>query len=333
MTDTKILLKSILSEALGHQASDIHILGSGEVFFRVAKNLLPASVRLDRAMMETIQKEILDDNQIKQCTTGIELDTSVEIDNVRLRIHAYLTRSLGSFSIRILPQTIPTMDELGLPSILKEIFSQNDGLILVSGATGSGKSTSIAAALEYVNQHFSRHIVCIEDPVEYLHQNAKSFFSYREIGKDSVSFDTAIRASLREDPDIVFIGELRSFESIKSALLCAQTGHLVVASTHAQDAASTIARIVHSAGSDRAEIASELAFCLRAIISQKLLPISEKQLRGIFEVLLATPAVKTLIRDQKFHQIPSQIAMGREFGMMSFEESQKTMPRGICPST
>lgn len=308
-------------------ASDLHILGGGEVFFRVGKKIVPSEFVLDNEMILALEKEIFDDGRVKKYVAETEIDISSDIEGVRLRLHCYLTRSLRSFSIRILSQIIPSMEELGLPQILKDIFIQNEGLILVSGPTGSGKSTTIAAALEYINQNFGKHIVCIEDPIEYLHKNNKSFFSYREVGKDTLSFNAAIQASLREDPDIVFIGELRSLDSIKSALLCAQTGHLVVASTHAKDAAATVARIVYSAGNDRSEIAAELAFCLRAIISQELLCVNETDLRGIYEVLVATPAVKTLIREQKFHQIPSQIAMGKEFGMISFEQSRAALKR------
>ncbi|PAF52314.1 PilT/PilU family type 4a pilus ATPase [Helicobacter sp. 13S00477-4] len=316
--------EKILSEAITLKASDIHILANGEVFFRVTGSVIAFGV-LSIEDLENIIGQLLTEHQIQECQNGIEIDTSISYGEVRLRLNCYLTQSCKALSIRVLPNRIPSMQELFLPEVLKDIFAKKEGLILVSGPTGSGKSTTIATALEYVNMNFNKHIICIEDPIEYLHQNIKSFFSYREVGKDSLSFERAIHASLRQDPDIVLVGELRGMDSIRAALLASQTGHLVVGSTHSSDSAGTLSRIINSFENNRSEIATELSCCLQAIISQKLVCIGNGVLRGIYEVLIATPAIRTLIREQKFHQIPSQIAMGKEFGMVSFEESMKKL--------
>lgn len=311
----------ILSYALDIRASDIHIMGDGEVFFRVKTQIVSIDMRLEK--IETLLEEFLTFEQINSIKEGEEKDMSVCYEDKRLRANFYLANGFPSVSFRILCEKIPDIDTLGLPSVIKDIFSKSSGLVLVSGATGSGKSTTIASALEYVNQNFSRHIICIEDPIEYLHNNVKSFFSHREIGKDTRDFSSAIRSALRQDPDIIFIGELRDIESIKTALLASQLGHLVVATTHSIDAATTLSRMINSFTHSRTEIALELATSLEAIISQELLKLSDGRLQAICEVLVATPAIKTLIREQKYHQIPSQISMGREFGMISFDQSRK----------
>lgn len=321
MENSSFKFGDILSRALELKASDIHIIGDEEVFFRVSTEIFPTNMRVKN--IETLLEEFLTLAEINSIKSGEEKDMSVCSEGKRLRANFYLANGFPSVSFRILSEKIPDVDALGLPCVIKEIFSKTSGLVLVSGATGSGKSTTIASALEYVNQNFSRHIICIEDPIEYLHSNTKSFFSHREIGKDTQSFASAIRSSLRQDPDIIFIGELRDKESIKTALLASQLGHLVVATTHSTDGATTLSRIVNSFEESRTQIALELASSLEAVISQELAQLPDGKLQAICEVLIATPAVKTLIREQKYHQIPSQISMGREFGMVSFEQSRR----------
>ncbi|MDO7252349.1 type IV pilus twitching motility protein PilT [Helicobacter cappadocius] len=318
-----IEFSDILSNALNLNASDIHIMGDGEVFFRICTQIVPAKIRLEN--IERFMQELLTPEEIHSIKTGEEKDISISYEGRRLRTNFYLSNTLPSMSFRILSEKIPDIETLSLPAIIKDVFSKTSGLILVSGATGSGKSTTIASALEYVNQNFCRHIICIEDPIEYLHKNIKSFFSHREIGKDTRDFASAIKSALRQDPDIIFIGELRDSESIKTALLASQLGHLVVATTHSTDATGTLSRIINSFGESRAEIALELSTSLEAIVSQELLSLPNGKLQAIVEILIATPAIKTLIRDQKYHQIPSQISMGREFGMISFEQSRKNV--------
>lgn len=315
--------RDILSYALDIKASDIHIMGDREVFLRVKTQIVSIDMRLDK--IEPLLEEFLTLEQIDSIKAGEEKDMSVCYEGKRLRSNFYLANGLPSVSFRILCEKIPDIDILGLPSVIKDIFSKTSGLVLVSGATGSGKSTTIASALEYVNQNFSRHIICIEDPIEYLHSNVKSFFSHREIGRDTQSFASAIKSALRQDPDIIFIGELRDIESIKTALLASQLGHLVVATTHSVDGATTLSRIINSFEESRTQIALELATSLEAVISQELVQFPDGNLGAICEVLIATPAIKTLIREQKYHQIPSQISMGRDFGMISFEQSRKNL--------
>ncbi|PAF54491.1 hypothetical protein BKH42_00860 [Helicobacter sp. 13S00482-2] len=313
----------ILSSALDMNASDIHIMGNGEVFFRVSTQITPSDIKLENN--ELLLEEFLTPIEIESIKTGEEKDMSVCYEGKRLRVNFYLANGLPSMSFRVLCEKIPDIDALLLPPILKSIFSKTSGLVLVSGSTGSGKSTTIASALEYVNEHFARHIICIEDPIEYIHSNKKSFFSHREIKKDTQSFASAIKSALRQDPDVIFIGELRDRESIKTALLASQLGHLVVATTHSSDSTNTLSRIINNFEDSRSEIALELATSLEAIISQELIKLENGKLQAICEILIATPAIKTLIRDQKFHQIPSQIAMGREFGMINFEQSKKNL--------
>lgn len=323
MQNASFRFGDILSSALELKASDIHIIGDGEVFFRVSSEIRAVAMRAEN--IELLLEEFLSFEQIEAIKRGEEKDMSVCYEGKRLRANFYLANGGLSVSFRILREEIPSIEALRLPCIIKDIFSKTSGLLLVSGATGSGKSTTIASALEYVNENFSRHIICIEDPIEYLHRNIKSFFSHREIGRDTRDFASAIRSAMRQDPDIIFIGELRDAESIKTALLASQLGHLVVATTHSTDSTTTLSRIVNSFTHSRAEIALELATSLEAIISQELVKSQDGGLQAICEVLIATPAVKTLIREQKYHQIPSQISMGREFGMMSFEQSRKSL--------
>lgn len=315
--------EKILNEAKKLKATDIHVLGNGEVFFRVHKKIQKTSFVLND--IQGLANEFLSSMQIfvleNSEESRSEIDVSVCVENTRLRINFYSSNSALALCARVLPEKIPSFEELKTPPILSKIFTETKGLILVSGATGSGKSTTIAAGLEYINHNMYKHIICIEDPIEYLHTNDKSFFSYREISKDSKNYDSAIKASLRQDPDIISIGELRDNDSIKSSLLASQMGHLVVGTTHAIDASSSLSRLINSFEHNRSEIASELALSLQAVVSQKLIPIANTQMVAIFEVLIATPAVRALIRDQKFHQLPSQIAMGKEFGMISFEQS------------
>lgn len=314
------IFEEILSQAFKLEASDIHILANGEVYFRVCKQIISSDIKFDKT--ESLLKTFSTSRELDLFDKNKDIDITSTYLKHRLRFNFYLSFLSVCVSIRLLPTEIPSLENLFLPPILKDIFTKTSGLILVSGATGSGKSTTIAATLEYVNENFSKHIICIEDPVEYIHENKKSFFSYRQITTDTLSFDMAIRASLRQDPDIIFIGELRDKDSIKSALLAAQMGHLVVGTTHSEDSSGTIFRIINSFGRDRLEIASELSLALQAVISQDLV-VKDGKLRAINEILIATPAVKTLIREQKIHQIPSQITMGKEFGMMSFEYSRK----------
>ncbi|PAF42935.1 PilT/PilU family type 4a pilus ATPase [Helicobacter sp. 11S03491-1] len=320
-------LEEIILEASKLKASDIHILGNGEVFLRAYKQIISSKIILEPAYIKELAQHFLLPHQFDEIIEGKEVDIGILIKNIRLRANFYLTCTCIAISMRVLPNNIPTLEELMLPEITKDIFSKKSGLILVSGPTGSGKSTTIASALEYINQNFRKHIICIEDPIEYLHENIQSFFSYREVGKDSESFAGAIKSALRQDPDIIFIGELRDKDSIKSALLASQMGHLVVGTTHSKDTSGAISRIINSFENNRLEIAAELALTLQAVIAQELINFSDNGVRGIYEVLVATPAIKTLIRDQKYHQIPSQIMMGSEFGMISFEQSRQALYR------
>lgn len=320
-------IEIILNEARKLEATDIHILGSGEVFFRIHKEIQKTSFVFDS--IKDFAHKFLSSAQIFALENSdegrSEIDTSICIENIRLRVNFYSSNFILALCIRVLPPKIPSFEELKTPAILLKIFTKTSGLVLVSGATGSGKSTTIAAGLEYINHNMQKHIICIEEPIEYLHINDKSFFSYREINKDSKNYSSAIKASLRQDPDIISIGELRDSDSIKSALLASQMGHLVVGTTHASNASQSLSRLINSFEYSRSEVASELALSLQAVISQKLILASDGRMTAIFEVLIATPAVRTLIRDQKFHQLPSQIAMGKEFGMISFEQSLKEL--------
>lgn len=243
---------------------------------------------------------------------GIEQDISIKTQKYFYRIHAFLSQNLPALIVRFLPQKIWEILSYQEFFAIKELLDKK-GLLLIAGATGSGKTSSANALLDFINTHFPKHIICIEDPIEFFHQNKQSFFTYREVGKDTQNFHSGILSAMRQDPDVIFVGELRDKEAILSALLAAQTGHLLIATIHAKDCTNALMRLLNA---DKEKL-DDIAESLLAIITQQKLGYKD----FIFEILLANGAIKNLIKEQKFHQIQNQIFLSQAEGMVSFQKS------------
>lgn len=262
-----------------------------------------------------------------------ELDFSYGIAGVsRFRVNAYHQRGTVSMAFRIIPSDIPTFDQLQLPSILREIYKKPQGLVLVTGPTGSGKSTTLASMISEMNKIMKKHIITLEDPIEYLHSHGTCIINQREIGFDTKSFASGLRSSLRQDPDVILVGEMRDLETISTAITAAETGHLVFATLHTTSAVMTIDRIIDVfPPSQQTQVRIQLASVLQAVISQRLFPRKDGQGRvGAFEILLNVPAVRNLIRSEKIHQIHSVIQSSRSMGMQTMEmELERLLSSGL----
>lgn len=250
------------------------------------------------------------------------VDFSVALADGRFRVNAYYQRGNIALALRLLPLTIPSFEELMLPPVVKGLSEKKSGLVIVTGPTGSGKSTTLAAMVDYINSRFAYHIITLEDPIEYVIEPKKAFISQRELGTDFTSFEEGLRAALRQDPDVIVLGEMRDLASISVAMTLAETGHLVLTTLHTKSAAETVSRIIDVFPPEQQdEIRVQLSTVLEGIIAQRLLP--RKQDNGLalaYEVLIATPAVRSLIRDNKPHLIATSIQTGAGAGMISMEQ-------------
>lgn len=257
-----------------------------------------------------------------------ELDFSYGIPGVsRFRVNTYHQRTNISMAIRIVPSSIPTLEELGLPDVLTKMIEKPQGLILVTGPTGSGKSTTLAAMIHYMNQHMRNHVITLEDPIEYLHKHGSCIIDQREIGFDTKNFANGLRAALRQDPDVILVGEMRDLETIQTAITAAETGHLVLGTLHTSGAPATINRIIDVfSPAQQAQIRIQLASVLVGIISQRLFPtIDKKGRKAATEIMINNSAIANLIRSEKIHQIASIMQTSRAQGMHTLETSIKEM--------
>lgn len=312
----------MFSEAARNEASDLHLIVGFPPMLRVAGVLLPiqgGEVLRDtdtRALVTSTlnaeQKEIFENNK--------ELDYSLSTANGRFRVNAYTQKNSAAAAFRLIPATIKSIESLGLPAICNEFVKLRQGLILVTGPTGHGKSTTLSAMINLINQTKAKHIVTIEDPIEYVYPQAMSIVSQREMHADTHSWNMALRSVLREDPDVVLIGEMRDFETIQAALTIAETGHLVFATLHTNSASQTIDRIVDVfPENQQIQVRLQLSGVLEGIISMRLVPALTTSRVPVVEILTGTPAIRTLIREGKSHQIDNVIQMSSEFGMLSLE--------------
>ncbi|BAF59316.1 tfp pilus assembly protein [Pelotomaculum thermopropionicum SI] len=245
----------------------------------------------------------------------------------RFRINAYKQRGFISLAVRLINEHIPALEELGLPEVVKTLARLNRGLVLVTGPTGCGKSTTLAAMVELINTESRKHIITLEDPIEFLHENKKSIINQREIGRDSASFKTAIRAAMREDPDVILVGEMRDLETIAATITAAETGHLVLATLHTSSASQTVERIIDVfPPHQQQQIRIQLSNSIQGIICQQLLPNADGSGRvAAVEVMVATPAIRNIIRENKTYQIYSQLQTGLRYGMQTMERSIKDL--------
>jgi twitching motility protein PilT len=315
-------LSELFTLAISNKASDIHLLMGVSPRIRVNGELveIPGWTEVDDSLTKEMILSVLNDNQKSKLELKKELDFSFDCQNSRVRANVYLQKETLACALRILPVEIPTFDELNLPDALKNFVKLKQGFVLVTGPTGHGKSTTVAAVLNEINNVRDGHIVTIEDPIEYLLKPKKSIISQRELGGDTDSFPSALRSCLRQDPNVVFIGEMRDLESIQSALTIAETGHLVFSVLHTNSAAQTIDRIVDVfPGNVKEQVKVQLASVLTAVVSQRLLPAVGGGRIPAFEVMMNTAAAKNVIREGKTFMLDNIIQTSADVGMISLD--------------
>jgi twitching motility protein PilT len=317
-------IDDILIDAIARKASDIHITVGLPPMIRVDGELTP--LRYEILQPEDTRRLVYDtlsNDHIQKYETKHELDFAYMIREVaRFRFNVYMQRGSVAGALRVIPSKIPSFDTLGLPPIIRDMSKRTSGLILVCGPTGSGKSTTIASMIDDINDHRPNHIITIEDPIEYLHIHKKCMVNQRELHSDTYSFHGALRAILREDPDIVLVGELRDLETIEAALTLSETGHLVFGTLHTRNAPSTIDRIVDVFPSDQQEqIRVLLGNTLEAVVCQQLLPKLGGGRVASLEVMLGTPAIRNLIREGKTHQMYSVLETSAQLGMQTMDRN------------
>lgn len=320
-------INEILTEAITLKASDIHITVGVPVMIRLRGELCPLNDDvLTSSIVIALVHEIIPQDHFESFQENYQLDFSHSIPRVsRFRVNAYYQRGQMALAIRPIPNKIPTFEELELPPILKAFMDKPRGLVLVTGPTGSGKSTTLAAMINYVNQNAHKHIITLEDPIEFQHKHNKCVINQREIGSDVKDFNSALRVALRQDPDIILVGEMRDLETIQIALTAAETGHLVIGTLHTSSAASTIERIIDVFPAEKqTQIRMQLAGSLVGVVAQRLFKRQDSDGRkAVCEIMVNTPAIANLIRQEKVYQIPSVIQTSKEMGMQTMEMAIK----------
>jgi len=319
-------LRALLEEMIQKEASDLHITTGERPKLRVDGDIVDSSVTEVLTPKDTLHLaySVLTENQKKRFETEDELDFSFGIQNLaRFRGNVYKQRGCVSMAIRMIPFNVRTFQELGLPPIIAKLAERPRGLILVTGPTGSGKSTTLAAIIDKINKERKGHIITVEDPIEFIHRHQSCIVNQREIGTDTKSFANALKYALREDPDVILVGEMRDLETIAAALTIAETGHLALATLHTNSAAESINRIIDVFPSNQqSQVRAQLAFVLEGVITQTLLPKARGRGRAMAcEIMVATPAIRALIRDDKIHQIYSAMQSGKKHGMQTMNDS------------
>jgi twitching motility protein PilT len=324
-TDTKIELDGLLKKVVECDASDLHLKVGSPPVFRLYGELRPQEDEpvLVPGQIESIFFEITTEEQRLKFVRQRALDFSHSISGLgRFRVSAFQQRGTLSLAFRVVPHKVPSIDELDLPQICKQLISKPRGLILVTGPSGSGKSSTLAAMLEYLNQNEKRNVITIEDPIEYLFRDKKCLIHQRDMGDDCQSFSTALVDALRHDPDVIVIGEMRDLDTISTAMTAAETGHLVLGTLHTIDAAQSIDRIIDMFpyGQQR-QIRLQLSQVIEAVISQALLPRIGGGRVPAVEVMLATSVIRRLIREEKIYEIPANIEMAKLEGMQTLDQA------------
>lgn len=311
------------------KASDIHLTVGVPPTMRINGDLKKYGKNiLKPADIHGMAKEIIPGNMWGKFEEKGELDFSYGIPGVsRFRVNAYFQRTSVALAVRVVPSKIPTIEELCMPDVLKKIAEKPQGLVLVTGPTGSGKSTTLASMIQFMNQTMRKHIITLEDPIEYLHKHGNCIIEQREVGFDTNNFANGLRASLRQDPDVILVGEMRDLETIQTAITAAETGHLVFGTLHTSSAPSTINRIIDVFPSaQQQQVRIQLASVLMAIISQRLFPTVDKTgRRAALEILLNNPAISNLIRNEKVHQIVNVMQTSKAAGMQTLDSSIKEL--------
>jgi twitching motility protein PilT len=319
-------LRALLDEMVERGASDLHITSGQRPKLRIDGSLTDSTVDQVLTPKDTLQLtySILTENQKKRFETEDELDFSFGIQNLaRFRANAFRQRGCVALAIRQVPHRISSFDELGVPSIVEKLANRPRGLVLVTGPTGSGKSTTLASMVDKVNRERRGHILTVEDPIEFVHTHRGCTINQREVGADTKTFANALKYALRQDPDVILVGEMRDLETIQAALTISETGHLCLATLHTNSAAESINRIIDVFPShQQSQVRAQLAFVLEGVVTQTLLPRARGRGRVVAcEVMVATPAVRACIRDDKVHQIYSIMQAGKKHGMQTMNDA------------
>jgi twitching motility protein PilT len=318
-------LKNYLQNVIDSKASDLHLIAGLPPTLRLNGNLtpMPGMGVLTPEQVSQMLKEVLTSEQLERLSVNKEIDFSIAYsDKGRFRVNAYTQKNSLAAAFRLIPLEIPDMEVLGLPKIVHSFTNLRQGFVLITGPTGHGKSTTLAAVLNEINKTRNAHILTIEDPVEFIFKSQKSIVSQREMRSDTHSWEIALRSALREDPDVVLVGEMRDYETIAAALTVAETGHLVFATLHTNSAAQSIDRIVDVFPDEQQkQVRLQLSNTIEAVFSQRLIQTSFNTRAIAYEVMLGTTAIRTAIRDGKTHQIESILETSQEAGMSTIEKS------------
>lgn len=318
------MIDKALKYVASYKLSDLHFHANEPVSIRVDGDIktFPDDILTQAEMEEFIRDQLTQEQQLG-FMQQLDADLAVETPDVRFRVNLFKTSRGLAAVMRKIETKIPAFDDLGLPPVARDVIELENGLILVTGPTGSGKSTTLAAMIDRINRNRHEHIITIEDPIEFIHQNQRSVVSQREVKRDTLSFSSALRASLREDPDVILVGELRDLETIQLALTAAETGHLVFGTLHTSGAPNTINRIIDVfPPQQQDQVRAQLSQSLRLVMTQRLFKRKDASGRvGAFEVMTCNPAVRNLIRENKVFQIPSIMQTARGEGMMTMEAS------------
>ncbi len=318
-------IKELLKFTVEMEASDLHISAGSHPMIRVHGQM--KKLNLPKSTPEEVKELIystMNESQKAIFEKKLEIDFSTKLsDNTRFRVNAFHQVNGLAVAFRVIPNEIKSFEELNLPNSLAKLAMKEHGLILVTGPTGSGKSTTLATMVDYINDHKHCHIITIEDPIEFVHYSKNSLINQRELGHDTWSFTAALRSALREDPDVILVGEMRDLETVSLALTAAETGHLVLATLHTSSATKSIDRIIDMFPKEQqAQVRSMLSESIQAVIAQKLLPRKDKPGRiPALEIMIANAAVRNLIREEKTYQIPSVIQAGSKEGMQTIDQS------------
>jgi twitching motility protein PilT len=321
----------VLLEVMERGASDLHLTAGSPPMMRHHGRLHALDYpRLTPQLTREVIYSILTNDQRQRLETDWQVDIAYSIPGrARFRVNAYFQRAALSAALRLIPQDMPKLNSLGVPPVLEELTKKPRGFVLVTGPTGSGKSTTLAGMVDLINESRQEHILTIEDPIEFLHKHNQCIVNQRELGADAKSFALGLKAGLRQDPDVILVGEMRDLETISTALTAAETGHLVFATLHTQDTAQTVDRIVDVFPPDQQQqVRVQLSVALQGIVTQQLLPRADGQGRVVAcEVLIPTPAVRNLIREGKTHQIYSALQTGSQFGMQTMDAALAQLVR------
>jgi len=319
-------LRVLLEEMIERDASDLHITAGERPKLRIDGEITNSNIESAMSPKDTMQLaySVLTENQKKRFEMDDELDFSFGIQNLaRFRGNCFKQRGCVSMVIRQIPFSIKTFEDLGLPEVIRKMAERPRGLVLVTGPTGSGKSTTLAAMIDKINKDRKGHIITVEDPIEFIHRHQGCIVNQREVGTDTKSFQASLKYALRQDPDVILIGEMRDLDTIQAALTISETGHLAFATLHTNSAAEAINRIIDVFPShQQSQVRAQLAFVLEGIVTQTLLPKAKGRGRAMAaEILVVTPAVRALIRDDKIHQIYSTMQSGKKFGMQTMNDA------------